>query len=152
MIYFVMVMLGGIFVEYYGNQELLKLPKTAFFCSRTIPAEEILRTYDWAREQRKNGRCIISGFHSTIEHDVLEILLKGTQPIIWVLARGLYKKWPEGIREAVEQNRMLVISAYDEKISRPDRDRCLERNQYVASHADEIYNITGTGLQKQYKR
>lgn len=58
----------------YGDQDLLKLTKTAFFCSRTIPAEEILRTYDWAREQRKTGRCIISGFHSAIERDVFEIL------------------------------------------------------------------------------
>ena len=137
-------------MNYYGNRELLKLPKTAFFCSRTIPAEEILRTYDWAMEQRKNGRCIISGFHSTIERDVLEILLKGSQPIIWVLARGLYKKWPDGIRAAIEQGRLLVVSAYDEKCRRPDRDRCLERNRYVASHADEIYNITGAGLKDHY--
>ena len=134
----------------YGNQDLLKLPKTAFFCSRTIPAEELLRTYDWAREQRAIGRCIISGFHSTIEHDVFEILLKGSQPIIWVLARGLYRRWPDEIREAVEQNRMLVISAYDANCIRPDRERCLERNRYVASHADEVYNITLSGLKTHY--
>ena len=67
---------------YYGNKDLLQLPKTAFFCSRSVPAEEILRTYDWAREQRKQGKCIISGFHSIIEKDVFEILLKGSQPII----------------------------------------------------------------------
>ena len=134
----------------YGNKDLLKLPKTAFFCSRTIPAEEILRAYDWAIEQRNSGRCIISGFHSTIEHDILKILLKGTQPIIWVLARGLYLKWPEEIREAVEQNRMLVISANDEKCRRPNRERCLERNRYVASHADDVYNITREGLRSKY--
>ena len=137
-------------VNCYGNQDLLKLPKTAFFCSRTIPAEEILRTYDWAREQRKIGRCIISGFHSTIEHDVFEILLKGSQPIIWVLARGLYKRWPEDIQKAVENNRMLVISAYDLNCIRPNRKRCLERNLFVASHCDEIYNITTAGLKKKY--
>ena len=57
---------------YYGNKSLLQLPKTAFFCSRSIPAEEILRTYDWAREQRKQGTCIISGFHSIIEKDMEE--------------------------------------------------------------------------------
>lgn len=134
----------------YGDQDLLKLPKTAFFCSRTIPAEEILRTYDWAREQRKTGRCIISGFHSAIERDVFEILLKGSQPIIWVLSRGLYKKWPDGIQKAVENNRMLVISAYDLNCIRPNRKRCLERNLFVASHCDEIYNITTGGLKKQY--
>ena len=137
-------------MNYYGNKGLLDLPKTAFFCSRTIPAEEILRAYDWARKQRANGCCIISGFHSTIEHDILQILLKGTQPIIWVLARGLYRRWPDEIRAAVEQNRMLVISAYDANYIRPDRERCLERNRYVASHANDVYNITGSGLKTHY--
>lgn len=137
---------------YYGNKYLLQLPKTAFFCSRSIPAEEILRTYDWAREQRKQGRCIISGFHSIIEKDVLEILLKGSQPIIWVLARGLYKKWPETIKNAVAAGQLLVVTQYDENCVRPDRERCLERNRFVANHADVIYNITNDGLCEQYDK
>lgn len=137
---------------YYGNKSLLQLSKTAFFCSRSIPAEEILRTYDWAREQRKQGTCIISGFHSIIEKDVFEILLKGTQPIIWVLARGLYKKWPETIKNAVSEGRLLIITEYDEHCDRPNRDRCLERNHYVASHADSVYNITIDGLKEQYDK
>ena len=35
-------------VTYYGNKELLKLHKTAFLASRTIPPEMVLRCYDWA--------------------------------------------------------------------------------------------------------
>lgn len=137
---------------YYGNKDLLQLSKTAFFCSRSIPAEEILRTYDWAREQRKQGKCIISGFHSIIEKDVFEILLKGSQPIIWVLARGLYKKWPETIKNAVLAGRLLVVTQYDENCIRPDRERCLERNRFVTDHADAIYNITNDGLCEQYDK
>jgi hypothetical protein len=30
-----------------GNIELLKLPKTAFLCSRNIPASAVLKCYDW---------------------------------------------------------------------------------------------------------
>jgi hypothetical protein len=39
--------------------------------------------------QRESGNCVISGFHSQIEKDVLHYLLKGNQPIIVFLARGL---------------------------------------------------------------
>jgi len=35
---------------------------------------------------REAGRCVISGFHSPIEQDVLHYLLKGKQPVIMALA------------------------------------------------------------------
>lgn len=79
-------------VSSLGNMELLKLPKTAFLCSRKIPASAVLKCYDWAIEQRENGNCIISGFHSKIEKDVFHYLLSGTQPVIMALARGMKKK------------------------------------------------------------
>lgn len=63
-----------------GNKSILKLPKIAFLCSRQVPAPVILKCYDWAIEQRDAGNCIISGFHSVIEKDVLHYLLKGKQP------------------------------------------------------------------------
>ena len=47
-----------------GNEDLLKLHKTAFLCSRVVPASIVLKSYDWAIEQRKAGKCVISGFHS----------------------------------------------------------------------------------------
>ena len=47
-----------------GNTDLLKLSKTAFLCSRKIPASVVLKCYDWAIEQRESGVCVISGFHS----------------------------------------------------------------------------------------
>lgn len=75
-----------------GNCELIRLPKTAFLCSRKVPAGIVLKCYDWAIAQRDAGNCVISGFHSKIEKDVLHYLLKGTQPIIVALARGLKTK------------------------------------------------------------
>ncbi len=78
--------------EHIGNIKLLKLPKTAFLCSRKVPATIVLKCYDWAIEQREKGHCIISGFHSKIEKDVLHYLLKGQQPIILVLAKPLFHR------------------------------------------------------------
>lgn len=53
-----------------GNSNILDLPKVGFLCSRKIPVDIILKTYDWAIEQREKGICVISGFHSKIEKDV----------------------------------------------------------------------------------
>lgn len=65
--------------ESFGNTELLKLNKTAFLCSRQVSAATVLKCYDWAIVQRETGTCVISGFHSIIEKEVLHYLLKGNQ-------------------------------------------------------------------------
>lgn len=41
--------------SHVGNIELIKLSKTAFLCSRKVPASIVLKCYDWAIEQRENG-------------------------------------------------------------------------------------------------
>jgi len=58
-------------IAYLGNTELLKLPKTAFLCSRKVPAGVVLKCYDWAIAQRDAGRCIISGIHSQRENNFI---------------------------------------------------------------------------------
>jgi len=58
-------------IQHFGNIELLKYPKTAFICSRKIPASTVLKCYDWAIKQREKGNGVISGFYSQIEKDVL---------------------------------------------------------------------------------
>lgn len=52
-----------------GNQGILKLRKTAFLCSRRVPASAVLKCYDWAIAQRESGNCIISGFQSQMEKE-----------------------------------------------------------------------------------
>lgn len=37
--------------ESLGNTDLLELPKTAFLCSRQVPASVVLKCYDWAIAQ-----------------------------------------------------------------------------------------------------
>ncbi len=54
-------------MEYLGNREILDNYKIGFLCSRKVPVDIILKTYDWAIEQRDNGICVVSGFHSENE-------------------------------------------------------------------------------------
>jgi len=51
-----------------GNKQLLENYKIAFLCSRKCPADIILKSYDWAIEQR--------------EKDVLRSLLKDRRDMI----------------------------------------------------------------------
>ncbi|MDX2129775.1 MAG: hypothetical protein SFU91_12140 [Chloroherpetonaceae bacterium] len=124
--------------EQIGNIELLKQSKTAFLCSRKIPASVVLKCYDWAIEQREKGNCVISGFHSQIEKDVLHYLLKGKQPIILALARGLKDKLEPEFEKPLEQGRLLIITPFVKSVKRVSSQNAEKRNLLMVKLADEI--------------
>ena len=138
-------------IAYLGNTELLKLPKTAFLCSRQVPAGVVLKCYDWAIAQREAGRCIISGFHSQLEKDVMHYLLKGKQPIILVLARGLKKRLEPELKDAINEKRLLIVTPFEEKVKRVTTETANLRNRLMAELADEIfvaYALPGGNIEK----
>ena len=125
-------------MEHKGNIKILEFYKTAFLCSQKCPADIVLKSYDWAKEQRANGTCIVCGNHSQIEKDVFEILLKGKQPLILVLARGMKTRWETTIEKAVDENRILVISPFEKEIKRVTRDTAKKRNKEILKICDKI--------------
>lgn len=134
-----------------GNEAFLELRKTAFLCSRKCPGNVILRAYDWAVEQRDKGMCVISGFHSKIEKDVLHYLLKGSQSVILVLARSMLKRFPPALKEALAENRLLILSPFDNRVKRPTRETALKRNKLMLNLAEEAviaYASEGGGLER----
>jgi predicted Rossmann fold nucleotide-binding protein DprA/Smf involved in DNA uptake len=130
-----------------GNKELLNLPKTAFLCSRKVPASVVLKCYDWAIEQREAGNCVISGFHSQIEKDVLHYLLKGKQPLIIVLARGLKEKLEPELKKLLEERRLLMITPFDKSIKRVTEQTAEKRNKMMIELADNVVigNVSENG-------
>jgi len=125
-------------LEHKGNIKIFDLYKTAFLCSQKCPAEIVLKSYDWAKEQRKQGNCIICGNHSQIEKDVFEILLKGKQPLILVLARGMKTKWKSKIEKAVNEKRLVVVSPFEKVIKRVTRETAKKRNRKIIEISDNI--------------
>lgn len=123
-------------LEYLGNKDLLKKKKWGFLASRQVASNEVLLCYDWATERSKSGDCVVSGFSSKMEKDVLHFLLKGEQPVIMVLARQMYKVVPADLKEALEQNRLLIISTSN--AARQSRATALARNRYVCEMAEQI--------------
>lgn len=134
-----------------GNAEILKQHKVAFLCSRKCPANIVLKSYDWAIEQRDKGTCIISGFHSKIEKDVFHFLLKGTQPIILALARGMRKRLEPELQDTLDKNRLLIIAPFDGTVKRVTAETAFQRNRLMAELADEIliaYASKGGNIEK----
>lgn len=137
-----------------GNEELLKLHKTAFLSSRKVPASVVLRCYDWAIEQREAGNCVISGFHSQIEKDVLHYLLKGKQPIIIALARGLKDKIEPEIQKPFNEGKILFITPFDKSIKRVTTKTAEIRNKMMIELAHTItigYASVGGNLEALLK-
>jgi predicted GIY-YIG superfamily endonuclease len=137
--------------ESLGNISLLTIPKTAFLCSRNISASAVLKCYDWAIAQREAGRCIISGFHSQIEKDVLYYLLKGSQPILVVMARGLKKKTEPEFLQPLHENRLLIITPFDINTRRISQRTADIRNKMMVQLADTVtvgYISPGGNLEK----
>jgi hypothetical protein len=121
-----------------GNKEILNLPKTAFLCSRQVPASVVLKCYDWAIAEREAGNCVISGFHSPLEKDVLHYLLKGTQPIIIALARGLKIRVEAELKKPLDQGRLLIITPFEDSVKRVTIATAAIRNRMMIEIADKV--------------
>ena len=127
---------------YLGNKELLRVRKLGFLASRKISSLSILPTLDWATEiSKREDYAIVSGFHSKMERNVLEILLKGQCGIIIVLARGMYRKLPIQYEEAMSQNRLLIISNEKDNVKRVSEQTAHKRNEYIREIADEMMQL-----------
>ena len=123
-------------IQVLGNKDLLKLPKTAFLAANTIPPEMVLKCYDWAVKMANEGQCVISGFSSHLEREVLHFLMKGRQPIILVLARQMYHDMPPEFQRLIEEKRLLIISVSN--AVRQSKATALIRNKYICEIADQI--------------
>jgi predicted Rossmann fold nucleotide-binding protein DprA/Smf involved in DNA uptake len=122
-----------------GNLNILEQQLLGFFCSVKCPGAIILKTYDLIRDLRNKGVVVISGFHSPIEKDCLDLLMRGKQPIVICPARGIETmRIPKSWRVPIEENRFLILSPFENKYRRPTVALAEHRNRFVAMFADKI--------------
>ena len=114
--------------------------KIGYFASSKIASLSVLPTLDWAAEiAKREDIAVVSGFHSKMEREVLDHLLRGRCGIICVLARSIYKKVPTKFKEAFSQNRLLFISfEKNADVIRTGKSSALSRNKHIATLSDEI--------------
>lgn len=126
-------------METLGNTSLLDRRNIGYFASGTIASLSVLPTLEWATEiARREDVAIVSGFHSKLEREVLDFLLRGKCGIVCVIARSIYKKIPEKYREAYDAGRVLFIAPFKTSATMTSRHICQQRNEYVASISDEL--------------
>lgn len=124
-------------LQMIGNAALLDLPdKVAFLSSRKISAADVLKCYEWAEKERNGDRCIVSGFQSPLEKDILKFLLRGKAPLILVLARKLWAKVPAELTGAVDAGRLLIVSPV--KDARASAATAAARNRWILDHAGSL--------------
>ena len=125
-----------------GNVGLLKKPLTALFCSGRCPGDLILKAYNATVALRDARITVISGFHTPLEKDCLEILLRGTQPVVVCPARGVGRmRTPRAWKDPIAQGRLLVLSPFDDAQRRGTAKLAEARNEFVADLADALLII-----------
>lgn len=119
-----------------GNPELLQKDSLGLFCSIRCPGNVILKTYDLARALRDAGVPVIGGFHTPMEKECLDILLRGTQPIVICPARGLERIRPSAaVKDGIQAGRVLLVSMFGPRHRRATAGLADQRNRLVAALA-----------------
>lgn len=118
-----------------GDQAVLDRPLLAFFCSAKCTGGAILQAYDVARALRDAGVPVVGGFHSPMEKECLDLLLRGTQSVVVCPAR---MRLPAPWREAIDAGRLLIASPFDASHRRATAALAEQRNRFVASLARDI--------------
>jgi predicted Rossmann fold nucleotide-binding protein DprA/Smf involved in DNA uptake len=125
--------------DHVGEIALLNQSLLAIFSSAKCPANLILQAHDYAKEIRDGEMGVISGFHAPAEKEVLEVLLKGTCPIVVVLGRRLKgARIPAAWQSEIEKGRLLVISPFKEYQKYVTKEVSLKCNDLAARIAGRV--------------
>jgi len=119
-----------------GN--LPSTPSLALLSSAKAPASIFLAVHDCAQQWRYGAKTIISGFHSPVEQEAFEILLRGPGQVIYCPARGLPKRLKPTWRTALDAGRLTLISPFPDTIGRATKETAVFRNRFIAALADTV--------------
>jgi predicted Rossmann fold nucleotide-binding protein DprA/Smf involved in DNA uptake len=121
-----------------GSVSLHKQKTVGLICSAKAPASIFLAIHDLAQQWRRSSQVILSGFHSPVEQEAFEILLREPGRSIYCPARGLPKRLQPAWRAALEQGRLAMLSPFPDTVDRPTKETAIYRNRLIAALADEV--------------
>lgn len=122
-----------------GDLSILSRPKLGVFCSIRCPGSLVLAGLDAAQQLRDAGITTIGGWHTPMEKDILDILIRGKQGVVLCPARGLAKLRLAGkLRGAVAEDRSLILSPFGESDQRITKTLAERRNRFVAALAEAL--------------
>jgi len=123
-----------------GDVGLLRSRLLGLVCSIQCPGSIVIQTLDAIRVLRDAGVVVVGGFHSPMERECLEVLLRGEQPVILCAARRLMGlRIGQTARQAVDEGWMLVLSPFGKNIRRTTAAQAVLRNDLVAALVDAVW-------------
>lgn len=123
-----------------GNTYLLATKKLGLLCSSKCPGKLILQTHDVITSFHGKEVSVVSGFHSPIEKECLNILLRADIPVIVCPARSLDEmRIAPPWESAVKHGDMLLLSAFAANNRRSTKQMAIRRNNIVAVLADKVF-------------
>ena len=126
-------------VDLLGNVELLKSFKIGLICSIKCPGDVILKALNLLTQLDGTEICFIGGFHSPVERECLDILLRSKQKLIVCPARNIRKmRLSRAIKTAVEEGRLALLSPFPERYQEASGRTAQIRNLMVAALADRV--------------
>jgi len=122
-----------------GNEALLFQNTLGILCSVRCPGSIILKTYDFVKKYRDTETVFVSGFHSPMERECLNILSRGRGKAVWCVPRGIERfRLPKAFETSIQEGRLVVTSVFHSTIRRPTQESSMRRNMFVAAISDEI--------------
>jgi predicted Rossmann fold nucleotide-binding protein DprA/Smf involved in DNA uptake len=123
-----------------GDVKILNNPLLGLLCSIRCPGRVIVQTYDLARALRDAEVPVIGGFHSPMEKECLDFLLRGKQSVIVCPARSITNmRMPLAWRKACGEGRLLILSPFAPKHGRISAPLAGKRNRFVSLLADQFF-------------
>jgi len=122
-----------------GDTTILRNRLLGLLCSIQCPGSIVIKTFDAVRLLRDTGVVIVGGFHSPMERECLDILLRGNQLVVLCPAKGLTGlRLGQTVRNAARDGRMLILSPFDESVRRTTAAQAVQRNDLVAALAHAL--------------
>lgn len=131
-----------------GNPALWNMTRLGVLASRgdTCVARKWGDTWFAQIHTQIPAAAYLGGFHSPLEKTIFTHLLAQERPLIWCPAWGLERSaYAPGVREALEQNRMLILEMrnIDGNLAAAE-----QRNRFVLEHAVHLWlpHVTPGGM------
>jgi len=123
-----------------GDMAILRNHFLGLICSIRCPGNVVIKTLDAIRALRDAGVAVIGGFHSPMERECLDILLRGGQPVVLCPARRIAGlRIGQTSRQAVKNGRLLILSSFADNIRRTTALQAMMRNDLVAGLASALW-------------
>lgn len=124
--------------SHIGNIDLLNCFKVAYLCSNIISENARRESISWVKKQIDASGCVVSGFQSRLEREVLDVILQNGGKAILILASCIFKECPKKFIKAVNEGRFLILSYFDESQTYITRECAEQRNRKVIDISDRI--------------